>query len=162
MATLRLIIPLLFVTLGCAQNSIEDALRKFNKGTVPYISSAELAYSGNMVLLDSRSREEYEVSHLQHAIWVGYEYFSLDSLTKQLPDKNTAVVVYCSVGVRSEDIGEKLIKHGYRKVQNLYGGIFEWKNEGYPVFDSGGRETDKVHAYNKQWGKLLKNGEKVY
>jgi rhodanese-related sulfurtransferase len=162
MAVFRLIIALLFLTYGCAQNSIEETLGKLNNGSVPYISAAELAGAGEVVILDTRSGEEFKVSHLQHALWVGYGDFSPDSLARQIPDKSTPVVVYCSVGVRSEDIGEKLIEQGYGDVKNLYGGIFEWKNKGYPVFDSSGMETEKVHAYNKQWGELLKSGEKVY
>ena len=51
---------------------------------------------------------------------------------------------------------------GYSNVKNLYGGIFEWKNEGHPVYDSEGKETEKVHAFSKHWGKLLKEGKKVY
>ena len=162
MAVIRFLIPLFFLTLGCAQNTIDETLGKLNKGTVPYISTDELSHSDNVVLLDTRSRQEYEVSHLKNAIWVGYDHFSIDSLSRKLPYKDTPVVVYCSVGVRSEDVGEKLIAKGYRDVKNLYGGIFEWKNEGHPVYDKGGNETEKVHAYSRQWGKLLTNGEKVY
>ena len=40
------------------------------------------------------------------------------------------IIVYCSIGVRSEDIGEKLKELGYTKILNLYGGIFDWKNKG--------------------------------
>lgn len=43
---------------------------------------------------------------------------------------------------------------GYIQVYNLYGGIFEWVNEGHPVFNDQG-ETDKIHAYNKLWGMWL-------
>jgi hypothetical protein len=78
------------------------------------------------------------------------------------PDKSIPLVVYCSVGVLSEDIGEKLEALGYTNVKNLYGGIFEWKNKGYPVIDNNGKDTRKVHAYNKRWGQLLTNAEKVY
>ena len=72
------------------------------------------------------------------------------------------IVVYCSLGIRSEKISEKLKAEGYSNVRNLYGGIFEWKNKGFEVFDSEGKETEKVHAYSKSWSKWLKNGEKIY
>lgn len=158
----RCLIALLFLTNGCAQNSIEETLRSLNKGSVPYISVEELATSAGAVLLDTRSREEFEVSHLRNSIWVGYDHFNSDSILKAVPDKNKTVVVYCSVGVRSEDIGEKLLENGYTDVRNLYGGIFEWTNRGYPVIDPEGKETLKVHAYNKRWGSLLRKAEKVY
>ena len=44
----------------------------------------------------------------------------------------------------------------------MYGGIFEWVNEGFPVVNNQEKQTDNVHAYNKSWGIWLKKGVKVY
>ncbi len=52
--------------------------------------------------------------------------------------EESKVVVYCSVGYRSEKIAEKLKAAGYKNVFNLYGGIFEWENQNLPVYDSNG------------------------
>jgi len=145
-----------------AQKTIEETLEKYNRGTVPYITVSQLATSENAILLDSRSREEFQVSHLENAIWVGYEEFDPARVAARVPGKETPLVVYCSVGVRSEDIGEKLMAAGYTHVRNLYGGIFQWKKLGHPVYDSLGKETGRVHAYNKIWGRLLTNAEPVY
>jgi 3-mercaptopyruvate sulfurtransferase SseA len=51
---------------------------------------------------------------------------------------------------------------GFNNVYNLYGGIFEWKNLGYPVYDSNGAETENVHVYSEEWCVWLKNGNKIY
>mgnify|MGYP000312300498 CR=1 FL=1 len=59
-------------------------------------------------------------------------------------------------------ITEKLKKAGFTKVMNLQGGIFDWVNSGHSVYDNSGSETQKVHAYDKSWGKWLTKGEKVY
>ncbi len=153
---------LLFAPLGCAQDSISQALQKYNAKTVPYITAEELAKTETMILLDTREKEEYNVSHLKNAVWVGFKDFDIHTVSNRIQDKNTPLIVYCSIGVRSEDIGEKLIGAGYTNVKNLYGGIFEWKNNGNPVYGTDGLKTDKVHPYDKQWGKLLTNAEKVY
>lgn len=145
-----------------AQSKMDKTLKKFNKESVPYIEVDALNGMNHLVLLDAREKEEYEVSHLQNAIWVGAKTFEIDSVLPKIEDKNAEIIVYCSIGVRSENIGEKLMKAGYTNVKNLFGGIFEWKNEGHPVFDPEGNETEKVHAFNKHWGRLLKEGEKVY
>lgn len=113
----------------------------------------------SILFLDSRSREEFEVSHLKEAIWIGYEAF--DSLKVAGIAQDKKIVVYCSVGARSEKITEKLYDLGFTDVANLYGGIFEWVNAGYPVY-KGTTPTDDVHAYNKIWGVWLKKGNKVY
>ncbi|QYA24564.1 rhodanese-like domain-containing protein [Gramella sp. MT6] len=146
-----------------AQDSVEALLKNYNSGSVPYISVEELRkkqLSGDVILLDTRSPEEFEVSHIENAILVGYDDFDLT----RLPDvsRKKAIIVYCSLGIRSEQIGEKLKKAGFENVQNLFGGIFEWKNAGFPVLDPAGNPTEKVHAYSKQWSKWLKNAEKIY
>lgn len=114
---------------------------------------------GNSILLDTREKEEYEVSHLKGAKWVGYNTFSIESV-KDI-SKDQTIVVYCSIGARSQEIGKKLKDAGYQKVYNLYGGIFHWVNEDMPVFNQE-NETDRVHAYSRSWGIWLNKGIKVY
>jgi len=114
----------------------------------------------NLHLLDAREKEEYEVSHLEGAKWVGYDSFDANKV-KQVP-KDAIVVVYCSIGYRSEKIGEQLKKMGYQRVYNLYGGIFEWSNHQFELVDPEDQKTQKVHAYNKDWGRWVEKGEKVY
>ncbi len=131
------------------------------KHSVTTVSCNELKKEQNsVVLLDTRAKKEYDVSHLPQARWVGYEEFDLKRV-ENLP-KSTPIVVYCTVGVRSERIGEKLKAAGFQNVRNLYGSIFEWVNQGNPVVDTQGKPTQKVHAYSRAWGIWLNKGEKVY
>ncbi len=113
-----------------------------------------------VVLLDSREKKEYEVSHIPGAIWVGYDNFTVDRL--KTIDKKAKLVVYCSVGYRSERIGEKIMDAGYEDISNLSGSIFKWVNEGYKVVDTQGKETKKIHGFNKKWSKWVKSGEVVF
>jgi rhodanese-related sulfurtransferase len=155
----------LFLTLGmtsCAQQSIPKVLQQLNTGTVDYIFAEDLYQMKAPIVLDAREKDEFEVSHLKNAVWVGYEDFNLDKVIQQLPSKEKPIVVYCAIGVRSEDIGEQLKSKGYTNIKNLYGGIFEWKNKGFPVYDENQHETEKVHAFNQYWSRFLTNGEKVF
>ena len=94
---------------------------------------------------------------------MGFDDFDMAATLEKLPeDKTTAIVVYCSLGIRSEKIAKRIKDKGYTNVYNLYGGIFEWKNNNFQVQDTLGKTTEKVHAFNKSWGKWLKKGEKVY
>jgi len=148
-----------------AQNSLEELLNKFNENSVPYISVEELINlekDGNLAILDAREFEEYEVSHIKNSLFVGYNAYSPEIVSATIKDLSTPIVVYCSLGVRSENISEKLKAAGFTDVRNLYGGIFEWKNKHNPVFDSEEKETEKVHTYSKNWSKWLTNGEKIY
>lgn len=141
---------------------MDRVIRTFNNESIPYIQISEAIEKDSVFFLDTREIVEYNVSHLKNAVWVGYDEFDPQIVRDSIPNTNTPIVVYCSIGIRSEDIGEKLRKLGFTNIQNLYGGIFKWKNMGNPVFDSIGNETEKVHAYNKLWGKLLTKGEKIY
>ena len=146
-----------------AQDSLSELLKKHNSESIPYISVQELAMpKTEVILLDARETEEYNVSHLEDAIHIGYDDFDINSVTKQIIDKSAVIVVYCSLGVRSEDIGEQLKKAGYINIFNLFGGIFEWKNKGYSVYNSEEKLTEDVHAFSKAWSKWLLKGNKIY
>lgn len=163
---MRLLTSLVFLVFMSdslySQPTLEKVLKDFNSETVPYITIDSLLTLKNAVLLDAREPEEYNVSHIKDAIFVGYNQFKIKKVTQKITDKNTPIVVYCSIGVRSEDIGERLLKKGYTNVLNLYGGIFEWKKKSLQVFNKEGKATQKVHACSKYWGQLLTNAEKVY
>jgi len=128
--------------------------------SVKEVGAKDVNKDSTVVFFDSREKNEYNVSHLKNSIWVGYDDFDM-SRVKQIP-KTQKIIVYCSVGYRSEKITEKLNKAGYKNVSNLVGGIFEWKNQNNIIVDNAGMETQKVHAYSKTWGIWLYKGEKVY
>jgi rhodanese-related sulfurtransferase len=139
-------------------------LRKLLKHSVPELSVPTLAQNPRAYsfFLDARDWREYSVSHLSDAIWVGYKDFELARVEK-IP-KDAPIVVYCSVGYRSEKVSEKLLAAGYTQVFNLYGGIFEWVNRKQGVVDMQGKATSRVHAYDHLWGTWLriKKKQKVF
>lgn len=128
--------------------------------SVKEVSVKDIKDKKDIVFVDAREREEYKTSHIKDAIFVGYD--SLDLTAMENIDKNKEVVVYCSVGYRSEKVSEKLEKMSFKNVSNLYGGIFEWKNQGQEVVTPEKEKTEKVHAYNRAWGVWLNKGKKVY
>jgi rhodanese-related sulfurtransferase len=141
--------------------SYDLLLKTLLSHSVPEVNVAELAQSlpQNIIWVDAREKREYEVSHFPNAVWVGYDHLELTPLDK-FP-KNQPIIVYCSVGYRSEKVAEKLLKQGFTNVKNLYGGLFEWKNQGHNVVNKKGT-TEEVHAYNKVWGVWLNKGKKIY
>ncbi|ARV16426.1 rhodanese-like domain-containing protein [Polaribacter sp. SA4-12] len=157
-----LLLFILISSVSFGQKKLDKLLNKFNKNNVPYISVDSLA-STKAILLDAREEKEFKVSHLEDAILVGFDHFEIAQTIAKLPtDKNAKIVVYCSLGIRSEIVADKLIKEGYTNVFNLYGGIFEWKNKDHQVIDTLGSNTEKVHTFNKDWSKWLKKGKKIY
>lgn len=156
-------ILLFFSFNAIAQESLDHLLGTYNTRSIPYISVAELRMQqSDIEVLDTRELEEFQVSHIAWATHVGFDTFSIENVSELIKDKNTPIVVYCSLGIRSEEVGEKLKKAGYSNVKNLYGGIFQWKNKGYPILNSKEKETDSIHTFSKAWSKWLNEGIKVY
>ncbi|MFC5193782.1 rhodanese-like domain-containing protein [Bizionia hallyeonensis] len=158
-----LLLFFLTVQTSLAQDSLSQLLKRYNTKNIPYISVQELAMpKTNYKILDARELNEYQVSHLNNAIFVGYKDFKIETVLNEIPNKKDTIVVYCSLGIRSEAISKKLKDEGYISVYNLYGGIFEWKNNDFPVYNQQNKKTDSIHAFSKMWGKWLMKGKKAY
>lgn len=163
MKNILFILTLFTFAFANGQTALDSLLQKENKASIPYITVSELAQKENILLLDSREKIEYETSHIENAVCIGYDKFRVKKVKKILPqDKDEPIVVYCSLGIRSEDVAEKLKKAGYTNVYNLYGGIFEWKNNDNPIVDNKGNITENVHTFNEDWSIWLKKGIKIY
>jgi rhodanese-related sulfurtransferase len=125
---------------------------------VPQMSTGELAEriaaknGARPLLIDVRTRQEYEVSHLPGAVWAETPQ-QIASTVREASD-GQAVVLYCSVGVRSSKAAATLMRSGQANVFNLQGSIFQWANEGRTVV-ANDRAVHVVHPYNERWGVLL-------
>lgn len=104
------------------------------------------------LVLDARTRAEYEVSHLRDAVFIDPGRPSLRPLAKR--PKDDPIVVYCSVGYRAARLAHWLAGQGYSNVRNLSGSFFQWANEDRPIFRDG-RPTTEVHPYDRRWGLML-------
>jgi rhodanese-related sulfurtransferase len=124
------------------------------------IGAKELMLLEKAVFLDAREPAEFAVSHLPTARNIGYEepdYTVLDDLPK-----DTLLVIYCSIGYRSAEVGKKIQDMGFEQVMNLYGGIFEWINIGGELVTNDNEPTSAIHPYNAWWGIWLRAGTKRY
>ncbi len=138
---------------------LKKSLRhKFAK--VEWISTGELAdWLTNTqrpapVLLDVRTPEEWDVSHLPGARRIE-PGAPADKAAASLP-KETAIVTYCAVGYRSGELAERLRAAGFTNVRNLEGSIFQWANERRPLVREN-TAVSQVHPYNSFWGRLLED-----
>lgn len=157
-----------FLLLGqlsvVAQTNVQTAVEKqldFNEKinrmlsfSVPFITVGELDRDqDDYYILDSREEEEYKVGHIKDARCIGYDDFDMEEL--EGVDKDAKIAVYCSIGYRSEKITEKLRKAGYKNAVNVYGSIFQWVNDGKPIYNEAGQQVKEVHTYNRKWSKWV-------
>ena len=74
------------------------------------------------ILLDVRSKQEYDEGHIQGAINIP-DYEISKTIESIIPDKSRLIVVYCQSGGRSKEVYYKLHKKGYFNIYHLYGGL---------------------------------------
>jgi rhodanese-related sulfurtransferase len=168
---ITLLLPLLLASCVRAQvplrletgyGPLDEKLEQLVTADEQAVSAKEAAAMGNVLFLDARERVEFTISHLPGAINIGYD--RLDLKTIKDVDKSRPLVVYCTVGYRSEQAAKKLRKKGFTKVYNLYGSLYAWKLAGFPLEDANGQPTEKLHTYNEKWGHFVPDsiGEKVW
>lgn len=143
----------------CNDPVFEKTVDEYISRTVPIISCQELdeLEEKSVMIFDTRESNEYNTSHIRNAVHLGYDNPKLDKLASI--DKDQPIVVYCSIGYRSEKIGEQLQEMGFTDVRNLYGSIFEWVNQGKAVVNGKNQAVKSVHTYNKKWSKWVNNEE---
>ena len=138
----------------------EQALRFVREAfpDVPQMTTRQLAAmqadgaATDIVLLDARTAAEFNVSHLPGAVLASNTRMALDALVAN--DTERTVVVYCSVGYRSSRLAEELRARGFEDVSNLEGSLFQWANEGRPLY-RGEQRVYQAHPYDEEWGQLL-------
>lgn len=129
--------------------------------------------SDDVVIFDAREVNEYAVSQLENAIQVDPKIEAqnfLERYQEAISDKT--VVFYCSVGVRSSKLAERIEKQlnkqtenelgtdNHLEIYNLLGGVFEWHNNKRPLVSASGK-TDLVHPYNRRWSKYIVNKDLI-
>lgn len=97
------------------------------------------------VLLDVRTEDEFNVSHLPNAV---------REVPPEAISSGKPIVAYCSIGWRSAEAVRRLVQDGHTNVLNLEGSIFAWASESRPL-ELHGQAVHKVHPYNTEWGRLL-------
>jgi len=107
------------------------------------------------VIIDVRSEEEYQVSHMDEA-----KRYSPEIIEKLNP--NDPILVYCTASVRSNSLAKVLVNLGFTHIYELKGGLLHWKNQGYPLVRTDGNRTDSLHTYSSTLAPFLRKGTAVY
>lgn len=111
---------------GCAAQTEGSAPGEYRQ-VEPAEAQSIMDSGEDVVILDVRTREEYDSGHIPGAICVPVESIG-EEQPAELPDKDQAILVYCRSGNRSVQASEKLAAMGYSNVIE-FGGINEWPGE---------------------------------
>jgi rhodanese-related sulfurtransferase len=120
------VILLSAVFSGCNSKSTEANKASFSNIT-PEEAKKSLDTEKDIILLDVRTKEEYETGHIKQSMLIPVDTLKTEA-EKQLKDKEAKIFVYCRSGNRSVTAANILVSLGYKNVYNL-GGISNWPYE---------------------------------
>ena len=116
---------------GCTLSKTKADTAEDMTGKAAYHKiSAEEAYEmmiSQEIVVDVRTREEYDGGHIENAVLVPNESIGSE-MPETLPDKEATLLIYCRSGRRSKDAAQKLLALGYQSVYD-FGGVIDWPYE---------------------------------
>ncbi len=90
------------------------------------IGVQEFLKTEKAVLLDVRTKQEYESGHIENSENIPLQ--QIEKVLAKITDKNTPLFVYCQSGARSSSSTSTLKQMGYLNVANI-GGISSYRGK---------------------------------
>ena len=130
---------LLVATLSCGGGQPAQSVKagpepNFSSDS-PYVSIEELKQEldrgANMIILDARPKQDYDMDHIAGAI--SMPFFEVEQRYKELP-RDAWIVTYCACPrAEAQEAANILQQKGFSKVKVFYEGYFEWLAREYPI-----------------------------
>ena len=92
----------------------------------------KLVNKNSASLIDLRTANEFETGHIANSVNMPHDEFEKYD-HRISSDLETPIILICSTGRQSVNIGEDLLKKDYSNVNILLGGIMTWPQEGLPL-----------------------------
>lgn len=153
-----------YITLFCSSVGIFSCQNQTNPTNTKTINSSitvdefEKKLSGDVQLIDVRTPEEFNQSHLKGALNYNISSPEFENQISKL-SKNKTVMVYCLSGGRSGSAAELMAGKGFIKVYNMQGGIMKWNAANKPMDD--GTSVKKNGMTEADFNQLLKSDKYV-
>jgi len=127
----------------------------------------ENSFHPPFLLIDTRRKDEYKESHIHGAINIHFlvpKFRVEDTRDFEMPswvERDTQIITYCAVGLRSGMMSWHLKNRGYVNVKVMNGGFYKWVNEGRPIFSKTGDVAEKVLQQHIFAGLMLRQEVKL-
>jgi molybdopterin/thiamine biosynthesis adenylyltransferase/rhodanese-related sulfurtransferase len=104
--------------------------------------------AGDALVVDVREQDEWDEGHIPGAVHIPRG--NLESrIERAAPDRERAILLYCSAGNRSVFAAKTLAELGYEDVVSLSGGFTDWKRNGFPVQLQTGLDAPRRARYSR-------------
>ena len=111
-------------------NTVKMKLSKV--GMLSPMQVAEKINREDAMVLDVRSQEDFATGHLPRAVSVIESDILNDNLGYVSRDRDRPVILVDKDGTRTYELGEQLLRIGFKSVYALHGGMYSWAQEGLP------------------------------
>lgn len=114
----------------------QESSPQIKESQVPVISPEEvkqkLDANEDIVILDTRSREDYKAKHIKGSLSMPQDeiYVRYSDLPQ---DKEIIVFCYTTSCQSSTQVAQVLLELGFTNVKDMEAGISGWENQGYPL-----------------------------
>ena len=107
----------------------ESGMANETLASATHVDLKEKIQSGEVILVDVRSQEEWEEGRIH-----GAEHYFLGTLPDHLAelDDDKTLVAQCAVGGRSS-VAASLLQAAGKNTINMLGGFNAWKSDGFPI-----------------------------
>jgi rhodanese-related sulfurtransferase len=126
MRKFAVLIALSAVLLTGCSNGNESAM------TLDAVAFEAKTQEAGVVILDVRTKAEFDEGHIANAININVEGNEFLSEISKL-DKSKTYAVYCRSGRRSADALAKMTNEQFISLSHLDGGVIDWTNAGLPL-----------------------------
>lgn len=118
------VLAILLLFTGCGGNNVEqDSYQQITQDEAKQMMDEQ-----DVIVLDVREQGEYDGGHIPGAVLLPVGTIDEDTAAAVIPEKETAVLVYCRSGNRSKTASAALAELGYTQVYE-FGGITDWPYE---------------------------------
>lgn len=125
-----------FIVSAMAQDTSIDNLGKLSSSGVRHVNAAEaqqvIQLTPDVVILDVRTPEEYQMGRLENAINIDYYSFSFKKKIKEL-DRDKIYLLHCQTGIRSGRSIPILLAAGFKNIIHMDGGFRSWQEKRLPI-----------------------------
>ena len=120
---LPLLISLFLLLAGCGGNAADGSYQQITQE-----EAKEMMDSQEVIILDVREQDEYDSGHIPGAVLLPVDSIDETTAAEVIPEKESAVLVYCRSGNRSKTASSTLAELGYTNIYE-FGGINTWPYE---------------------------------
>lgn len=123
-------LSILLTFTGCSTGQSSDESSPAATSSAPVLEkispekAKEMMDTATPIILDVRTQEEYDESHIEGAILIP-DYEISEKAVELLTDKDAVILVYCRSGRRSALAAKALSELGYSQIYD-FGGIIDW------------------------------------